>query len=151
MNNNDILKKYNLYESDEYNNFKNEFQDKMNNNKTQSNFFSKVNPNYSSSYSQIRPQMTNAQNANNSMGIGNLQLIKTNKKDNEESNKKIHLLKIKTNKLSQEFELNANEGINQNINNIDNVNNINNVNNNKKDDENSGEYSPGEVRFDESY
>ena len=145
MNNNDILKKYNLYESDEYNKFKNNFQEKMNNNKTQTNFWNNSNPNYNNTYNQFRP-IQNNQNMNNTMG--SYQLIKINNKDNEELNKKLQLLKIKSKKLSNELNIPRDEEINQNLNNINIINQNNRIQN---EDENSGEYSPGEVRTDESY
>ena len=147
MNNNDLLRQYKLYESDEYNKFKNNFQEKMNNNKTQSNF-GNINPNYNSStYTQFRP-IQNNQILSNTMG--SLKLNKISNKDVEELNQKLQQLKMKDTQKSKELGLPPNDNININQNYLD-MNIINNIKKNYDYMKNSGEYSSGEVRSEDSY
>ena len=149
INNNEDLKKYGLYGSEEYNNFKNHFQEKMNNNKTQSNFGSMAFPN--NTYTQFRPNKNN-NNFNNT--FESLKLIKINKNDTDEINKNINFLReinnIDLKDLGENYNKDNIQLINQNIQNIDNslIKKNNNI-------ENSGELSPGEIpgdsRADDSY
>ena len=158
MNNNDLLKKYKLYESDEYNKFKLNFQQKMNNNQTQSNFGNTNNLNVNNNnntYTQFR-FIQNNQNLSNT--IGSLKLHKITNKDVDELNKEIEILKKKNMEKSKELGLPDNDNFINNINNMNYVNNINNINNtnninniNNMNIKNSGEYSSGEVRSDDSY
>ena len=146
IDNNELLKQYNLYGSDEYNSFKNKFQENMNNYKTQSNFGINKNPNYNSTYTQMRP-IQNNQNLINTMG--SLKIAKVNNKDIDEIDRQIQRLKIKNEEMVNNLGLPNIDNI-QNIN--DNINNQNNINNRKNnDDDNNEEYSLGEVRSDESY
>ena len=145
MNNNKLLKEYNLYGSDEYNSFKNKFQEKMNNYKTE-NDFNVMNPNYNSTYTQMRP-MQNAQNLNNTMG--SLKIAKINNKEVDEINKKIKILKEKNKKLTQNIV--ENEKINNNLYENKINNNINNKKSTDNKNEDDGEYSEGEVRSEDSY
>ena len=138
MNNNKLLKEYNLYGSDEYNSFKNKFQEKMNNYKTD-NDFGLNNPNYNSTYTQMRP-IQNSQNLNNTMGY--LKIAKINNKEVNEIDQKIKLLKEKNKQLTQNFV--QNEDINTDLYEDKINNNINNRKSNDNDDD--GEYSEGEVR-----
>ena len=154
ISNDESLKKLNMYEKGEFDNFKNNFLEKMNNNRTQSNFNNISNPNYNNTYNQFR-FIQNNQNLNNTMG--SLKLNKNLSQENQELNKKLALLKMKNNQLSNELgesdneeintNINLNSNINQNINNI--VNNMNNIRN--SNNEESGERSPGEYRSDDSY
>ena len=147
MNNNDLLRQYKLYESDEYNKFKNNFQEKMNNNQTQSNF-GNINPNCNSTYTQFRPIQNNHILSNT---MGSLKLNKISNKDVEELNQKIQQLKMKDTEKSKELGLppdNGNGNINQKY--ID-MNIINNIKKNYNDIKNSGDYSSGEVRSEDSY
>ena len=162
INNDETLKKYNFYEKDEFNAFKNNFLEKMNDNKTQSNFANISNPNYNNTYNKFRFIQGN-QNLNNTMG--SLKLNRNLSQENEELNKKLALLKIKNNQLSNELGIEENEEMNPNMNNINemnymnlnpNINNINNIENNqnsikKSVGEDSGDRSPGEYRSDDSY
>ena len=118
-----------IYDSGEYNAFKNKFKENMNNNKTLNNFES----------------MPNNQNIIDE-DIQNLKIIKHDKKENEEIKHKIEMLKLKN---EQDSEENNNIDTNNYINNNFNIP-INNINNNinKVDDGNS---SPGEVRSEDSY
>jgi len=145
MNNNKLLKEYNLYGSDEYNSFKNKFQEKMNNYKTE-NDFNVMNPNYNSTYTQMRP-MQNAQNLNNT--LGSLKIAKINNKEVDEINKKIKILKEKNKKLTQNIV--ENEKINNNLYENKINNNINNKKSNDNKNEDDEEYSEGEVRSEDSY
>ena len=157
MNDNELLKKYKLYKSDEYKKFKNNFQEKMNNNitQTQSNFANLSNPNYrnynyNSTYTQFRPLIQSNQNMNNTMG--SLKLNKISNKDVDELNKKLEQLKIKDNLKSKELGLLTNNQISKNEINANNINNNNfNYNNVVKGIKNSGDYSSGEVRSEDSY
>ena len=131
LNNDNLLKQMDIYDSGEYNEFKNKFKENMNNNKTLNNFES----------------MPNNQNIIDE-DIQNLKIIKHDKKENDEIQHKIELLKLKN---EQDSEENNNNNIDSNnyINNNFNIP-INNINNiiNKNDDGNS---SPGEVRSEDSY
>ena len=130
LNNNKLLKNLDIYDSGEYNVFKNSFLENMNNNKMLNNFESMKNP-----YNQN----------NLDFDLQNLKIIKHNEKDLDDIKHKIELLKLKN---GQENE------INNNINNIGTNNNIYNNHINilknigKNDD---GESSPGEVRDEDSY
>ena len=118
----------------------------MNNYKTQSNFGINKNPNYNSTYTQMRP-IQNNQNLINTMG--SLKIAKVNNKDIDEIDRQIQRLKIKNEEMVNNLGL-PNIDNNNNIN--DNINNQNNINNRKNnDDDNNEEYSLGEVRSDESY
>ena len=119
-----MLKKIGIEQSSEYNSFKKNFLINMNNDKTITNFESMNNPH-------------NQNNFNDE--LQNLKILKHNKKDLDEINHRIQLLKIKNNQNNM-------EGDDNNINNHFN----NNINNNvEKSDE--GNSSPGEVRSDDSY
>ena len=129
LNNDQLLKQMDIYDSGEYNAFKNKFKENMNNNKTLNNFES----------------MPNNQNIIDE-DIQNLKIIKHDKKENDEIKHKIEMLKLKNEQDSEENNnIDANNYINNNFN-IP-INNINN-NINKVDDGNS---SPGEVRSEDSY
>ena len=132
LNNDNLLKQMDIYDSGEYNEFKNKFKENMNNNKTLNNFES----------------MPNNQNIIDE-DIQNLKIIKHDKKENDEIQHKIELLKLKNEQDSEENNNNNNIDSNNYINNNFNIpnNNINNIIN-KNDDGNS---SPGEVRSEDSY
>ena len=129
LNNDQLLKQMDIYDSGEYNAFKNKFKENMNNNKTLNNFES----------------MPNNQNIIDE-DIQNLKIIKHDKKENDEIKHKIEMLKLKN---EQDSEENNNIDTNNYINNNFNIP-INNINNNinKVDDGNS---SPAEVRSEDSY
>jgi len=129
-NNNKLLKNLDIYDSGEYNVFKNSFLENMNNNKMLNNFESMKNP-----YNQN----------NLDFDLQNLKIIKHNEKDLDDIKHKIELLKLKN---GQENE------INNNINNIGTNNNIynNHIKNLKNIGKNDdGDSSPGEVRDEDSY
>ena len=134
INNNKMLEKLNMFDSSEYNGFKNQFLKNMNNNKTLTNFESMNNP-------------FNQHNLNDD--FQNLKIIKHDEKKMEEINRKIELLKLKNQENNLENNNNVNNYINNNyINN--NLNKFNNINNNIDTNE-EGNSSPGEVRSDDSY
>ena len=110
----------------------------MNNYKTD-NDFGLNNPNYNSTYTQMRP-IQNSQNLNNTMGY--LKIAKINNKEVNEIDQKIKLLKEKNKQLTQNFV--QNEDINTDLYEDKINNNINNRKSNDNDDD--GEYSEGEVR-----
>ena len=122
LNNNKLLKNLDIYDSGEYNVFKNSFLENMNNNKMLNNFESMKNP-----YNQN----------NLDFDLQNLKIVKHNEKDMDDIKHKIELIKMKNDQ---------NNEINNNSNNIG----INNYNNKirKSDD---GDSSPGEVRDEDSY
>ena len=130
--NNNLLQKKEFYNSGEYNLFKNQFIEKMNNNKTLTNFGSVTNPHNLNILSD---------------DIQNLKIIKHDEKEIDEIKNKIELLKLKNEDDNMED--------NNYSNNIDNINNhknnkINIFNNNiELNDE--GNSSPGEVRSEDSY
>ena len=148
MDNSEELKKYGLYGSEEYNNFKNNFQEKMNNNKTQSNFGNISFPN--NTYTQFRP-IQNNNNFNNT--FENLKLLKFNKYDNDEINKNLNVLREKNNLNSKPFEENDNGD--NNIQFIKNLSNYNIKSDLINQNNNNIEYSEGEIpgdsRADDSY
>ena len=134
INNNKMLEKLNMFDSSEYNGFKNQFLKNMNNNKTLTNFESMNN-------------QFNQHNLNDD--FQNLKIIKHDEKEMEEINRKIELLKLKNQENNIENNNNVNNYINNNyINN--NLNKFNNINNNIDTNE-EGNSSPGEVRSDDSY
>ena len=126
LNNNKLLKNLDIYDSGEYNVFKNSFLENMNNNKMLNNFESMKNP-----YNQN----------NLDFDLQNLKIIKHNEKDMDDINRKIELIKMKNDQDNE---------INNNSNNIG-TNNYNNNYNNKIRKSDDGDSSPGEVRDEDSY
>ena len=131
LNNGKLLEKMGIYDSGEYNVFKNKFKENMNNNKTLTNFGS----------------MPNNQNILDD-DVQNLKILKHEQKEIDEIKHKIELLKLKDEQDNEDNNINnidTNNYINNNFN-----NHFNNINNNIiKDDE--GYSSPGEVRSEDSY
>ena len=126
LNNNKLLKNLDIYDSGEYNVFKNSFLENMNNNKMLNNFESMKNP-----YNQN----------NLDFDLQNLKIIKHNEKDMDDIKRKIELIKMKNDQDNE---------INNNSNNIG-TNNYNNNYNNKIRKSDDGDSSPGEVRDEDSY
>ena len=126
LNNNKLLKNLDIYDSGEYNVFKNSFLENMNNNKMLNNFESMKNP-----YNQN----------NLDFDLQNLKIIKHNGKDMDDIKRKIELIKMKNDQDNE---------INNNSNNIG-TNNYNNNYNNKIRKSDDGDSSPGEVRDEDSY
>ena len=127
LNNNKLLKNLDIYDSGEYNVFKNSFLENMNNNKMLNNFESMKNP-----YNQN----------NLDFDLQNLKIVKHNeKKDMDDIKRKIELIKMKNDQDNE---------INNNSNNIG-TNNYNNNYNNKIRKSDDGDSSPGEVRDEDSY
>ena len=126
LNNNKLLKNLDIYDSGEYNVFKNSFLENMNNNKMLNNFESMKNP-----YNQN----------NLDFDLQNLKIVKHNEKDMDDIKHKIELIKMKNDQDNE---------INNNSNNIG-TNNYNNNYNNKIRKSDDGDSSPGEVRDEDSY
>ena len=126
LNNNKLLKNLDIYDSGEYNVFKNSFLENMNNNKMLNNFESMKNP-----YNQN----------NLDFDLQNLKIIKHDEKDMDDIKRKIELIKMKNDQDNE---------INNNSNNIG-TNNYNNNYNNKIRKSDDGDSSPGEVRDEDSY
>ena len=126
LNNNKLLKNLDIYDSGEYNVFKNSFLENMNNNKMLNNFESMKNP-----YNQN----------NLDFDLQNLKIVKHNEKDMDDIKRKIELIKMKNDQDNE---------INNNSNNIG-TNNYNNNYNNKIRKSDDGDSSPGEVRDEDSY
>ena len=145
LDNNDALKKYSLYSSDEYNAFKNNFMEEMNKNKTGSSFFGSNYNNFNNTYTQMRPQESN-QKLNNTFGC--LRLVRTSNKDVDDIIRKQQIIQSKMDKLNNNTisEMPDQEKM-QSI--VDNKgrNNNNNINMQTNDDG----YPEGEVRSDDSY
>ena len=133
LNNDNMMKKFDIGNSSEYNAFKKNFLFNMNNNQTLNNFESMNNPHNQNNLNNLDDELQN------------LKIVKHNPKEMDDINNKIELLKIK-NKQNNIENSNINSiNINNHLNN--NVDNFNGIDE-KNDDGNS---SPGEVRSEDDY
>ena len=133
LNNDNMMKKFDIGNSSEYNAFKKNFLFNMNNNQTLNNFESMNNPHNQNNLNNLDDELQN------------LKIVKHNPKEIDDINNKIELLKIK-NKQNNIENSNINSiNINNHLNN--NVDNFNGIDE-KNDDGNS---SPGEVRSEDDY